>query len=194
MFAPKPDDKFAKAFQSRDSSDAKVTKPTASTSIPSSKDNRATSPLAGTESDGIVIIGRGTRIVGDLVDCSMLEIQGSVEGRISTLALVIREGGSVNGEIHAETAEIHGRLDGHVEVSDTLDVRSTGRVSGDVTYGTLAVALGGFVLGSITKMEPPPPDAAEVPEPASGHVASTLMGIEVIRPSSPIDGSSYRHG
>jgi cytoskeletal protein CcmA (bactofilin family) len=193
MFATKPEDKFAKAFQSRESLDAKLTKATASASTLSSKENRAASALDGAESEGIVIIGRGTRIVGDLVDCSMLEIQGSVEGRISTMALVIREGGSVNGEIHAETAEIHGRLDGHVEVSDTLDVRSTGRVSGEVTYGTLAVALGGFVLGSITKMEPPPPAAAEIPEPANEHVPSTLMGIEVIRPSSPIDGSSYRH-
>jgi cytoskeletal protein CcmA (bactofilin family) len=194
MLALKPEDKFAKAFQSRDSSDAKITKPTASSYTSSSQDNRAATPLAASQSDGIVIIGRGTRIVGDLVDCSMLEIQGSVEGRISTMALVIREGGSVHGEIHAETAEIHGKLDGHVEVSDRLDVRSTGRVSGEVTYGTLAVALGGYVLGSITKLEPQPPVAPEVLEPAGGQALSTLMGIEVIRPSTPIDGASYRHG
>lgn len=99
--------------------------------------------------DGVVIIGKGTRIAGEITNCSKLEIQGSVEGRIGATILVVREGGSVKGEILADDAEINGHVEGQLDVKGLLDIRSTGRVEGDLAYGKLAVAMGGHIAGQI---------------------------------------------
>jgi cytoskeletal protein CcmA (bactofilin family) len=191
MFATTPEAKFAKAFQPRESSDLKFMKSAATMSASPAKEDRASPPLTGTEAEGIVVIGRGTHIIGDLFDCSMIEIQGTVEGRISTTMLVIREGGTVNGEVHADAAEIHGRLDGHVAVTNTLDVRSTGCVAGEVTYGKLAVAMGGNVFGNINITKPLLPLEPAASEALNDHPSSTLMGISVLRPSSTRDALDH---
>lgn len=114
-------------------------------------------PSSDATTEGVVLIGRGTRIVGDVYDCSTLEIQGSVEGRVSAKSLIVREGGTVSGEIHADVAEVHGDIGGTIQVSGMLDVRSTGRVSGNVAYSRLSVAAGGHVFGDVKLSDPPDP-------------------------------------
>jgi cytoskeletal protein CcmA (bactofilin family) len=106
--------------------------------------------LDAINSEGVVVIGRGTRIVGEITDCAKLEIQGTVEGSIIADALVVREGGVVKGDLQAAHAEIHGQFKGRLDVRDLLDVRSTGRVEGELSYGKLAVAMGGHISGQIS--------------------------------------------
>ena len=125
----------------------------------------ATSYADGGNAEGVVIIGKGTRIAGEITNCTRLEIQGAVEGRISAVALVVRDGGSVNGEIYAENAEINGIVQGHLDVKGLLDIRSTGRVEGDLAYGRLAVAMGGHIAGQIKNA-----DQSIAAEPANEQV------------------------
>ena len=105
-------------------------------------------------SDGIVIVGRGTRITGEITDCFRLEIQGVVEGTIVADALVIHAGGSVTGRLQANHAEVRGNFNGQLQIAELLDVRSTGRVEGELAYGKLAVAMGGHISGNVTTPEP----------------------------------------
>ena len=101
-------------------------------------------------SDGVVIIGKGTRIVGEITDCSRVEIQGAVEGTIVAEALIIREGGSLTGRLQASHAEVHGAFNGQLDIAELLDIRATGTVEGELAYGKLAVAMGGHISGNVT--------------------------------------------
>lgn len=105
---------------------------------------------AATSSDGVVIIGKGTRIVGEITDCSRVEIQGVVDGTIVAEALIIREGGSLTGRLQATHAEVHGAFNGQLDIAELLDIRSTGTVEGELAYGKLAVAMGGHISGNVT--------------------------------------------
>jgi cytoskeletal protein CcmA (bactofilin family) len=98
---------------------------------------------------GVVVIGKGTKISGQIYDCAKLEIEGMVEGNIVADALVIREGGVVKGDVKAAHAEVHGVFQGKLTVEDLLDVRATGQVEGELSYGKLAVAMGGYMSGTI---------------------------------------------
>ena len=100
--------------------------------------------------DGVVIIGKGTRIVGEITDCSRVEIQGAVDGTIVADALIIREGGSLTGRLQASHAEVHGAFNGQLDIAELLDIRSTGTVEGELAYGKLAVAMGGHISGNVT--------------------------------------------
>ena len=104
---------------------------------------------ASNASDGCVVIGRGTTIVGQIGDCERLVIMGTVEGTLLANTIVIHEGGIVKGEMQAENAEVHGTFEGGLFVRELLDVRGTGHVEGELSYGKLAVAMGGHIHGKV---------------------------------------------
>ena len=96
---------------------------------------------------GLVVIGTGANIVGEITNCTQVEIAGSLEGKVVADALIIRDGGCLKGYVCARRAEVHGTVEGEVKVADHLDIRSTGDVSGELTYGKLSVASGGRLSG-----------------------------------------------
>lgn len=123
-------------------------------------------------SDGVLVIGKGTRIVGNISDCAKLEILGDLKGMIVADALVIGPGGSVEGDVRATLVEVHGTFQGRMEVADLLDIRSTGRVNGELTYARLAVANGAHLSGTVITSEPTvqmTDDAGSVGESLNGH-------------------------
>ena len=97
--------------------------------------------------DGVVVIGGGTRIIGEISDCHMVEIQGVLEGKVVADSVVIRDGGGFQGTMQAGTAEIYGVVEGAIAVTGDLNVHSTGDVSAETTYGKLSVAAGGKIQG-----------------------------------------------
>lgn len=102
---------------------------------------------------GVVLVGRMTVIQGEIGDCKSIEIQGHVEGSVVAEEIVVRDGGSVSGNLTAVRAEIHGHVEGFVHIRDLLDVRSTGRVYGELSYGRISIASGGHISGSIQRQE-----------------------------------------
>ena len=99
--------------------------------------------------EGLVVIGKGTSIVGEISNCSQIEIAGNFEGDAVADAVIVCAGGHLKGSVRSERAEVHGTIEGQVQVREHLDIRSTGKVSGEVAYGRLSVADGGNLAGSI---------------------------------------------
>jgi cytoskeletal protein CcmA (bactofilin family) len=105
---------------------------------------RATDKYAGKAS-----IGDGVHVKGDIHDCRQVDVYGVMDGEIVTDTLVVHQNGSVKGVIRADRAEIHGVADGELTVSDRLDIRANGLVSGIVTYRELSVEAGGRLTGQV---------------------------------------------
>jgi cytoskeletal protein CcmA (bactofilin family) len=99
--------------------------------------------------DGLVVIGKGTKVVGEISDCTQIEIDGNLEGSVVANVVIVRVGGRLKGIIQSKRAEVHGMIEGQVLVEEHLDIRSTGHVSGELTYGRLSVADGGKLAGNI---------------------------------------------
>jgi cytoskeletal protein CcmA (bactofilin family) len=110
---------------------------------------KADASLAGVNGEGLVLIGKGTRVIGEISDCTMVEIQGVLEGKLLANTVVIREGGGFKGSLQVDQAEIHGVMEGNAVVNDLLDIRSTGTVAADLAYGRLSVEAGGQMTGNI---------------------------------------------
>ncbi len=120
--------------------------------------------------DGVVVVGKGASIVGEITNCSQVEIAGALEGKVVAEAVIVRAGGCLKGIVCSERAEVHGTIEGEVQVEDHLDIRSTGQVSGELAYGKLSVASGGRLAGNIqivselhTKELPAAPKEAAAP-------------------------------
>lgn len=82
----------------------------------------------------------GSKIIGKIIADSDFRIDGVVEGDIICKGkLIIGPNGYLKGSISCLNAEIIGNVIGDVVVSDTLTLRSTANISGDVKAKILIV-------------------------------------------------------
>jgi len=56
---------------------------------------------------------------------------------------------NLQGHVSTENADVHGRFEGDLVVRKRLLVRSTGHVSGTITYGEIEIERGGKLSGAI---------------------------------------------
>jgi cytoskeletal protein CcmA (bactofilin family) len=106
--------------------------------------------LESIDGDGLVLIGKNTQLVGEISNCSRVEIQGALEGTVVAETVVVREGGMIKGHMRTTNADIQGIVEGEIVVDGLLDVKSTGQVTGDITYGQFSVQVGGVVAGQFS--------------------------------------------
>jgi cytoskeletal protein CcmA (bactofilin family) len=56
---------------------------------------------------GRVVIDEGARVSGNIL-CDVLELSGTIEGRVKTTLLTLREQGSIRGEVETSKLRISG--------------------------------------------------------------------------------------
>lgn len=121
-------------------------------SIPSSP------PRSRPGTAGTSVIADGVSITGDLVGENELQIDGNVEGKIKCGRITIGKGGSVNGQIKADTVMISGSFKGKISAG-TLNLSNTARVDGSlVVKDSLAIEAGAHFEGQCQR----PPNKGDV--------------------------------
>ncbi|HET8809564.1 MAG TPA: polymer-forming cytoskeletal protein [Flavobacteriaceae bacterium] len=88
-------------------------------------------------------IAQGTKIVGDIVAKGCFRIEGTLEGTLKTPnKIVVGKTGFIDGKIECESADFEGKFSGDLIVSETLTLRSTALIEGEVSTGKLAIEPG----------------------------------------------------
>ena len=110
---------------------------------------------SGSPSHGIVnIIAAGTKIVGRVTVESDFRLDGEVEGDIvGRSKVVIGEKGVLNGSLTCQNAEIIGNVKGNIITSNSLTLRSTAELTGDVKIKSLIVEPNAIFNGSCSMRE-----------------------------------------
>ena len=88
---------------------------------------------------GFVTIGEGTRITGVIDNCTTIDVRGMFDGDVIADLVIVRDGGGISGRILAGNAEICGTVEGTLNLTEHWEVKSNGKVRGDVTSGTTTV-------------------------------------------------------
>ena len=89
------------------------------------------------------VIGKNTKIIGDIISEGDFRIDGTLEGNIKTKGrVIIGVSGSVKGKIDAVNSDIEGKFSGDLLVQETLTIKATAVISGDVVIGKLSVEPG----------------------------------------------------
>lgn len=99
----------------------------------------------------IVTIGESVILKGDISECDKAEIQGQFEGTIKAGSIQISEGGSANGTLECNELSVSGSIEGNVTSSKTLEIKATGKITGEILYEELLVTSGGTICGSMQK-------------------------------------------
>jgi cytoskeletal protein CcmA (bactofilin family) len=91
----------------------------------------------------INVVAKNTTINGDIISEGDFRIDGTLEGNIKTKGrVIIGIDGSVKGKIDAVNSDIEGKFSGELLVQETLTIKATATISGDVVIGKLSVEPG----------------------------------------------------
>lgn len=91
----------------------------------------------------INVVAKNTTINGDIISEGDFRIDGTLEGNIKTKGrVIIGVEGSVKGKIDAVNSDIEGKFSGELLVQETLTIKATATISGDVIIGKLSVEPG----------------------------------------------------
>lgn len=94
------------------------------------------------------ILGKNVECSGKLSSQGIVQVEGKFEGEIEcTQDLIICEGGSVNAEVKARHAIIAGNYTGNIELEGKLEIKSTGKVLGDIKVANLVIEDGAIFDG-----------------------------------------------
>jgi len=96
----------------------------------------------------------GSKIVGKIFADTDFRIDGEVEGTITCNGkVVIGQKGYLKGSISCLNAEIIGKVDGDIVVTETLSLRSTAEIKGDVKTKVLMVEPNAIFNGTCSMKE-----------------------------------------
>ncbi len=100
------------------------------------------------------VLGQGINWQGNLRGSGGIRIEGTFEGEVSIRGLVVvGETGRVTCDnLQANTVIVAGAVKGNI-TAEKLEIRSTGRVWGDVTVVAFATEEGAFLRGQIRMEE-----------------------------------------
>ena len=116
------------------------------------------------------LIGKSVVVRGELEGSEDLTIEGQVEGKIELRdhTLTIGSGGRIKAQVFAKAVVVCGDLVGNINASESVDIRDSGSVDGDIVSPKVGIASGSHFRGSIDMQRKSPAaekGAAAAPEP-----------------------------
>jgi cytoskeletal protein CcmA (bactofilin family) len=89
------------------------------------------------------VIAKNTTIIGDIKSDGDFRIDGTLEGSLKTDGrVIIGSDGFIKGKVEATNADIEGKFSGELLVSNTLTIKATADISGEVIIGKLSIEPG----------------------------------------------------
>jgi cytoskeletal protein CcmA (bactofilin family) len=119
------------------------------------------------------LIGRTTRINGDVTFTGGFHLEGQVAGNVraepgTTSVLSVSEHGSIEGSVEVPHVVLNGAIMGDILAPERVELGAKARVSGNVVYGVIEMALGASINGKLIHEPKTAPDLAPEPAPVGG--------------------------
>ena len=132
--------------------------------------------MNGTAGSSKNILNSDVEIKGNLKFTGELTFEGKLDGEIQTDGtLNLGDSAVVNGNIHAQSVTVRGKINGNVTAKEKIDIKAKTELFGDIRAAKLAVEEGVTFVGK-TEVNPnkvapstPParqPESPKAPEPA----------------------------
>lgn len=113
------------------------------------------------------LIGRTTRINGDLLFGGGFHLDGQVTGNVRadagvTSVLSVSEHGCIEGSVEVPHVVLNGRVKGDIVARERVELGAKARVNGNVYYGVIEMAMGAEINGKLIHegVEEPATDTA----------------------------------
>ncbi len=89
------------------------------------------------------VIAKNSIFVGDITSDGDYRVDGTLEGTLKTNGrVIIGVEGFIKGTVEATNADIEGKFSGQLSVANTLIIKATANVSGDLIIGKFSIEPG----------------------------------------------------
>ncbi|HEY1296316.1 MAG TPA: polymer-forming cytoskeletal protein [Chloroflexota bacterium] len=125
------------------------------------------------------LIGEHTSFEGTLKTEGSVRLLGSIQGEIeSKNTIIVEEKARVTARLTAQQVMVAGQLDGQIFCEGRVEIRPTGRVTGEINAGALIVQEGAYFDGNsrMASGGAHPPAGAAGSSAASGSSAGAGTG------------------
>jgi cytoskeletal protein CcmA (bactofilin family) len=145
-----------------------------------------------TEGEVESLIGEHTSFEGTLKTEGSVRLLGTVQGEIeSKSTIIVEDKARVTARLTAQQVTVAGQLDGQIFCEGRVEIRPTGRVTGEINAGALIVQEGAYFDGNSRMASG---GAHPAPAPASGSGGSSSGGSAASAGSSTGAGSGMASG
>lgn len=94
-------------------------------------------------------ISKGATINGDLISFSDIRVDGVINGKVlSDGKIVVGEQAGLSGSLFCTNLDFWGKMEGDIYVKDTLCIKSTATVNGNIHVNKLQVEMGAQINGT----------------------------------------------
>jgi cytoskeletal protein CcmA (bactofilin family) len=112
------------------------------------------------------LVGHNTELKGDVSFSGGFHVDGKITGNVystdASSLLTLSDQGVVEGEIHVPNIILNGAVIGDVFASERVELAANARVTGNVHYNMIEMAMGAEVNGSLVHEVEAEPERAEV--------------------------------
>jgi cytoskeletal protein CcmA (bactofilin family) len=100
------------------------------------------------------LVGAGTRIIGDVHFSGGLHVDGHVKGNVdappaSSSTLSVSDAGVIEGSVAVPNVVLNGVVKGDIMANGRVELGAHARVSGNVYYGLIEMAMGAAINGKL---------------------------------------------
>lgn len=99
-----------------------------------------------------LILGENSKITGDVESAGTILVEGIIIGSIHGEKVILGEKSYVKGDISANSISAAGKTEGRLKGRKSIEVKSTGRVSGDIITRKLSIT-GGAIFNGMSLMD-----------------------------------------
>lgn len=86
------------------------------------------------------LLGKGTEVQGNFISQSSARIDGTVNGSVEVTGnLLIGTGGTVNGNVTADTVLVGGEVTGNISAPEKVELTATAKVLGDISTKVIVI-------------------------------------------------------
>lgn len=93
------------------------------------------------------IIGAESTVRGELSITGTVRVDGTVEGDIAADFVVVGETGTVKGNVRSRGMMVGGRVEGNVDSTEVVELRSRARMFGEIRTAKLVMSEGSLFDG-----------------------------------------------
>ena len=95
------------------------------------------------------LLGMNSNLKGELKVKGTLRVDGTVEGQLDADYVILSETAEVKGEIKAKKIIIGGKMEGNARAQELVEIKSKGKVLGDIFTPQLTIIEGAEFNGKV---------------------------------------------
>ena len=105
--------------------------------------------MAESNQQGCLFVGEGVVLKGNFEVPDIASISGTIEGELTAKQVIVESTGTIRGKVTGEMVDIRGEVVEYLASTQSLIIRSTGKVSGAIHYSEIEIEKGGHIYGDL---------------------------------------------